>query len=65
MRIAVDLEKCIGAGQCALVAPEVFDQRDDDGVVVVLNEAPGDDLKASVREAAMLCPAQVISLDEG
>jgi ferredoxin len=64
MRIAVDLEKCIGAGQCALVAPEVFDQREDDGVVVVLTEAPGDDLKAAVREAVMLCPAQVISLDE-
>jgi ferredoxin len=64
MRISVDLEKCIGAGQCALAAPEVFDQRDDDGTVVLLTDVPQDELKADVREAAMLCPAQVISLDE-
>ncbi|WP_179201447.1 ferredoxin, partial [Streptomyces scabiei] len=26
MDIAIDHDRCIGAGQCALIAPEVFDQ---------------------------------------
>lgn len=32
MRTHADRDKCIGAGQCAMAAPAVFDQ-DDDGVV--------------------------------
>ncbi|MFE3743374.1 ferredoxin [Streptomyces sp. NPDC059134] len=40
MRVTVDQESCVGAGQCVLNAPDVFDQ-DDDGFVVLLNEAPG------------------------
>jgi len=32
MKITVDEAKCRGAGQCVLVAPEMFDQREDDGV---------------------------------
>ena len=39
MRVAVDQDKCCGAGKCVLLAPEVFDQREDDGVVVLLDEA--------------------------
>ncbi|GAA0915578.1 hypothetical protein GCM10009574_018210 [Streptomyces asiaticus] len=31
MKITVDEEKCCGAGQCVLIAPEVFDQREEDG----------------------------------
>ncbi|NEW70776.1 hypothetical protein G4H13_10220 [Streptomyces rapamycinicus] len=30
MKVHVDEAKCCGAGQCVLVAPEVFDQRDVD-----------------------------------
>ena len=33
MKITVDEEKCCAAGQCVLIAPEVFDQRDEDGIV--------------------------------
>ncbi|MFD7917838.1 ferredoxin [Streptomyces sp. NPDC059740] len=62
MRIAVDTEKCCGAGQCALVAPEVFDQRDEDGVVVVLDPEPPAEQHEAVREAAQVCPAAVITL---
>lgn len=41
MKITVDEEKCCGAGQCVLIAPEVFDQRDEDGIVVLLDAEPG------------------------
>ena len=64
MRISVEADKCVGAGQCAMVAPAVFDQNEDDGVVIVLDESPGQEHAADVEEAAILCPAQVILLHE-
>ncbi|MEK8171751.1 ferredoxin [Streptomyces sp. M19] len=62
MQITVDADKCCGAGQCVLLAPEVFDQRDEDGIVVVLDERPPADQHAAVEEAAQVCPAGVITL---
>ena len=40
MKVSVDQDKCISSGQCVSHASEVFDQRDEDGVVVLLNENP-------------------------
>jgi ferredoxin len=61
MSITVQSDACVGAGQCALVAPDVFDQ-DDDGIVVLLEPHPqGTDLEAATR-AVRLCPARAISL---
>ncbi|WP_433796092.1 ferredoxin [Actinoplanes sp. CA-252034] len=64
MRIEFDEPKCVAAGQCAMVAPGVFDQREDDGVAIVLDETPGDDQHEAVREAAAVCPAAAIRLVE-
>jgi ferredoxin len=64
MRVSIDEDSCVGAGQCVLAAPDVFDQRDEDGIVVLLDEAPGPDLHDATREAAMLCPALAIHLAE-
>ena len=60
MRIEVDRDRCRGAGQCALTAPEVFDQSDDDGTVVVLEEQPPPPVQERARLAAALCPNSVI-----
>ncbi|MFJ4173163.1 ferredoxin [Microbacterium sp. NPDC089696] len=61
MNVVVQTSACVGAGQCALVAPEVFDQ-DDDGIVLLLEAEPhGADAEAATR-AARLCPARAISL---
>ena len=62
MRVRVNTDRCIGSGQCAVIAPAVFDQ-DDDGTVVLLHEPVGADHEAAVREAANVCPARVITLD--
>lgn len=62
MRVVVDRDRCRGAGQCALTAPEVFDQSEDDGTVVVLDEEPAPELETKVRRAAQLCPNSVITL---
>ncbi|MCA4132586.1 ferredoxin [Arthrobacter sp. M4] len=61
LSILVNTSACVGAGQCALVAGEVFEQ-DDDGIVVLLEESPGGSQESSVRRAASLCPARAIEL---
>ncbi|MBB5158740.1 ferredoxin [Saccharopolyspora phatthalungensis] len=62
MRIRLDRERCIGSGQCALAAPEWFDQ-DADGIAVVLAEDVPDQEAEPVRQAVFTCPARAISLD--
>ncbi|MES2977714.1 MAG: ferredoxin [Pseudomonadota bacterium] len=62
MRVHIHQDKCVGAGQCVLAAPDVFDQREEDGVVVLLMEHPPEALAAAVRKAAKLCPAQAITV---
>ncbi|MDR7304343.1 ferredoxin [Haloactinomyces albus] len=64
MKISVDEDKCCGAGQCVMIAPEVFDQRDEDGIVVLLETEPSEQQHAAVREAADVCPAAAIGLSE-
>lgn len=64
MKVVIDEEKCVAAGQCVAAAMEVFDQRDEDGVVVLLNEFPPDELALDVREAAAVCPALAITIVE-
>jgi ferredoxin len=64
MKVTVDKEKCCGAGTCVLVAPDVFDQGEDDGIVILLDPTPSADLHASVREAVSVCPAAAITLSE-
>ncbi|MGW5100021.1 ferredoxin [Streptomyces sp. NPDC004100] len=61
-RISVDEDRCVAAGHCVVAAPEVFDQREEDGVVVLLDPRPSDAVHDAVREAALLCPAAAIRL---
>ena len=60
MKIEIDPSRCCAAGLCAAVAPEVFDQDDTDGTVVLLDSTPSDELGAAVLEAAATCPGGVI-----
>jgi ferredoxin len=43
MKVTIEPKKCIAAGMCVAHAPEVFDQDDDNGIVVLLDEHPGPD----------------------
>jgi ferredoxin len=63
-RVRVDPHRCIGAGQCVRTAPQVFDQREADGIVVLLDAQPPDELLALVRRAARICPSRSIQLEE-
>jgi ferredoxin len=64
VNVIVEEGKCVGSGQCVLVAPGVFDQRDSDGVVVLLDATPPESVWANVREAVILCPAAVVRIRE-
>ena len=64
MKVTVDQDKCVSSGQCVLNASDVFDQRDDDGVVVLLNDSPGPEQAQNVRNAAAACPAVAIDIKE-
>jgi ferredoxin len=62
MRVRVNLDKCIGSGNC-LSADGVFDQSDD-GLVMLLVERPDQAQHEAAREAAMLCPGNAILIEE-
>jgi cytochrome P450/ferredoxin len=63
-KIEVDQKGCVASGQCVMSAPSIFDQRDEDGVVVLLKDEVDPGEESSVREAIELCPARVIRLVE-
>ena len=63
MRVTADRDRCIGAGQCVLTLPRVFDQSDDDGRVLVLTEEVADEDLGSVEQAVRLCPMRVLSIN--
>ncbi|MER5966085.1 ferredoxin [Streptomyces sp. NPDC002057] len=63
MRISIDTDVCIGAGQCALVSPEDFTQ-DDDGFGTVAPGRPDGFGGPLVREAARACPVRAITVAE-
>lgn len=62
LRIEVDRDRCCGSGNCVLAAPEVFDQDEADGLVLLLRPAPPPEAADQVRRAADLCPAGAIRL---
>ncbi|WP_128376157.1 ferredoxin [Streptomyces cavernae] len=64
MDIVIDRDKCMGAGQCVLIAPEVFDQDEADGRALLLVERPGTEQHEAVREAHESCPLGAITLRE-
>ncbi|GAA3539489.1 ferredoxin [Amycolatopsis ultiminotia] len=64
MKIIADTGKCVGAGQCVLTEPDLFDQSEDDGTVIVLNDKPEGELVEKAREAVNVCPSQALSLQE-
>ena len=61
--VVVDEDLCIGAGQCVLAAPQIFDQ-DDQGIVILLDATPPPGLHEAARKAAKLCPARAILIEE-
>jgi ferredoxin len=62
MHITVDRDRCCGSGNCVMTAPDVFDQGDADGLVVLREADPPGIEDERVRRAAHLCPAGAIMI---
>lgn len=60
-KVVVDFDLCESNAICMNIAPEVFEVRDDD-FLYILNETPGEDMRAKVEESAERCPKQAISV---
>jgi len=62
MRIEADPEVCMSSGTCALSAPDLFDQSDEDGTVVLLSADVPDDRLDAVRTVVRRCPSGALQL---
>lgn len=63
MKVTVDFDLCASNAVCMSIAPEIFEVRDD-GFLYVLNETPGDEFAARMREAENSCPTGAITIGE-
>ena len=63
IKVHVDTERCVGAGHCVRAAAQVFDQREDDGIVVLLVDEAPDRLAPNLEKAERLCPSQAIRIE--
>ena len=64
LEVRADRDKCVSAGLCVTAAPDVFDQDEDTGAVIVKDGTPPASLAADVEQAAGVCPAMAIILTE-
>ncbi len=62
MKVTVDFDVCASTGSCMQLCPEVFEVRSD-GFLYVLQEQPGEELRASVQAAAEMCPTAAITVE--
>lgn len=61
MRIAVDLNRCQGYGQCVFLAPGVFDLHGEEALMY--DPGPDETQRLPVVRAAAACPVQAIRVE--
>jgi ferredoxin len=64
MKVAVNADVCQGHTMCNMVAPEVFELRDEDGHAYVLRPVVDGEEAVAARIAALSCPEAAILLTE-
>lgn len=64
MKVNVDYERCQANGVCIQAAPAVFDMRDDDDQVRLLQEFPDEDFRSEVNQAVQICPTGALSVED-
>lgn len=60
-RIVVDRDRCEGLGMCEAMAHDFF-ELDDDEVLQVLDETPGESDRKQVYAAVQACPVLALTL---
>jgi ferredoxin len=61
MNIHVDMNLCQSHGECAFIAPDVFELGDDD--VLIWKEDVNETHRTCVEDAVKSCPMTSISID--
>ncbi len=64
MKVSVDLDKCIKAGECYYNHRALFKVQKDGFPVVLVEELTTDEQKTEAQAAVDVCPAQAISLQD-
>ncbi|MYG98888.1 MAG: ferredoxin [Acidimicrobiaceae bacterium] len=62
MRIVLDVDRCIGSANCEMIAPDVFEVRDD-MVCHILVEEPGPDLEEDAELGVEACPTRALRIE--
>lgn len=61
MRVRIDREKCVSAGNCVVTAPTVFVLDEDEKATLI---DPGTVDEETLRLAAEMCPTEAIVLED-
>lgn len=64
MKISIDKEKCIMAGECYYNHPEILKMGDEGFPLVLIDVVDNDEQMRHAREAAEVCPAGAISIED-
>ena len=64
-KIVADRARCIGSGNCVMLAPTLFTQREDDGLVEVIDSDVSLDGLPTVSLAVESCPGRALDIIEG
>ena len=62
MRVTIDLDKCIMAGECVYNHPWLFEFNDENQASVKVAELTTDEQKKGARQAREVCPSGAIQL---
>ena len=73
MKVSIDRSNCVSCGSCWDTCPDFFEQNPDDSFSQVIEKfrfngnmaegQPPQDLEDCARDAADLCPVQIISVE--
>lgn len=61
--VSIDADRCCGAGHCVRIAPQVFDQDELDGTVVLLQAYPSRAMESALDECVAVCPTGAIAIE--
>ena len=64
MKVRIDLEKCYMSGECYYNHPELFEMGEGGEPVAKASRIEAADLQLHARQAAEVCPAGAILLEE-
>lgn len=63
MKVRVDTDKCIMAGECYYNHPELFKMSDEGMPIVLVGESDDAALKKHAEEAVEVCPSGAIEVE--